>query len=337
MKQLFKKRSILTLLLAAVMVAVFGMAVFAGTSDQYVNTYTYDGDTTAWWTFFLQDNDETNVDIFFSPTATPPRPGENTPPSYFDDDTDADAATYAVSLDTPVSLSAPETVDKSPAPLGDNTDWVEWFEATLPDDGSFGSFSLLLTNPNAGSGCDNHINATILRNEATPWQYTSAGPIEVRIYNPASADVPRAASGDYYYASGIVAQNTDFYEYQLRSFPTALDGTKNALDYTDINKNVTDYDIQPTDQDPYYASAFGYFVNSLTIDGVEYPTKQDVEIGWLYRVYREGAELGKADLKAIVPLSSVVDSSSFMLRPDDVVVWRYGEYDDPDLFPPYLD
>ena len=333
MKQLFKKRSILTLLLAAVMVAVFGMAVFAATSDQYVDTY--DGNITAWWTFFL-NNTETNVDILFSPTVTQPIAGENTPPSYFDDEDGAAAATYAVSLDTAPSLSAPTDVSLMPVQWDEN-EWLAWFTVTLPQDGSFGSLSLLLTNPSADVGGENHINATILRNEATPWQYTSAGPIEVRIYDPVSTDVPRAASGDYYYASGIVAQNIDFEEYQLRSFPAALDGTVNALLYTDINKNVTHYEILPTDQDPYYASAFGYFVNSLTIDGVEYPTKQDVEIGWLYRVYREGAELGKADLKAIVPLSSVVDSSSFMLRPDDVVVWRYGEYDDPDLFPQYLD
>ena len=309
MKQLFKKRSILTLLLAVfAAVSLFGSA-FAGTTDPYLDAYDDNLDTPV--RTYVLANDETDVLFFISPRAIA---APDAPPTYFDSEADALAVgdTLNVVLDTPPSLSGADIVYYEAAENNPG-EWFLQVYVSAADDQSYGSLSVEATNPGSTSD-ENYINVTIARQEEAPAEYTSAADIEVRVYNPGSTAV--------YTAAGMTVSFNDFYEDPLRTFPTALDGLIHAYYYdASFNSHVSNINW-------YNLIGTGYFVLSMTVDNVTYGTTSTM--GWQYRVYRGAPNQPK------VPLSEVVFSDSFMLEDGDVIVWAYGGLTSPILFPPNL-
>jgi hypothetical protein len=304
------KSSLRLKFLAAVLAVGFALfagfgAVLAATSDPYL--YPYDGNFVQVYTYILPSS-ETTQEFYISPSDIE---ASDAPPSFFDSSADVMAVAWNIILDTPPSLS--NAVSFSVEPLEVDTDqWLADVTVTLPNDGSFGSLSVKATNPGAGTTT----NVTLVRNEAddpSDYTYTSADLIAVQVYDPGSTAV--------YSADQMVVQNIDFYETppNIRSFPTGLDGLSHAWLYAGLRTGVTAIDYQ-------YVSNTGDFVQSMTIDGTEYPTTGTK--GWQYRVYRNAGTQHD-----VVPLSEFVGADSFMLRSGDIVLWKYAEFESPGLFP----
>jgi hypothetical protein len=66
----------------------------------------------------------------------------------------------------------------------------------------------------------------------------------------------------------------------------------------------------------------------MTIGETTYPPTETADEGWQYRVYRNAGTQHNA-----VALSEFVGADSFMLRSGDIVLWKYAEFESPDLFP----
>jgi hypothetical protein len=305
MKSIKMKLICTAMLMALVMAAsVCGTAV-AATSDPYLNAYDYNFYMPV-RTYVLDDADVTQ-DFFISPSAIP---AIDAPPSFFDSALDAMAVSLDIIFDTPPSIIGATITDKEAVDIGTGQ-WVLAVEVTISADiTSFGSLSVKATNPNAAPTTDGYTNVTIARQEPQPWSYTSVGRIEARIYDPASTA--------YYGATGMTVANTDFYENpDLMSFPTGLDGLYHAYYYGGISGNVQNITTQ-------FLSGTGTYVYSMTINGETYASKPG-DIGWQYRVY---------DARHfMVPLSEVVFADVIKLIAGDIIVWKYGAVDDPNLFP----
>lgn len=92
-----------------------------------------------------------------------------------------------------------------------------------------------------------------------------------------------------------------------RNFPTAMDSVVRML-----SEGVIDnYTIQ-----------YG-FLSAIEVNGVNYENNFGTNEGWQYRVYRNNQ---------LVPISEVLGADDFGLQSGDKVVWKYGAYDDSDLF-----
>jgi hypothetical protein len=267
--------------------------------------YAYDDNLyTPFLTYVLNNGDVTQV-FYISPAIVQ---APDAPPTFFDSESDAMAVSLDIILDTPPSISGATITDKEAYEI-DTDQWFLAVEVTIPADTSFGSLSVRATNPNAVPADDAYINVSIARQEATPWSYTSVGRIETRIYDPASTA--------YYGATSMTVDNTDFYENPLMSFPTGLDGLFHAFYYGGISGNVQSI---TTD----YWAGTGTYVDTMTINGVLYNGKTGVD-GWQYRVYDARHNM--------IPLSGYVGADVIKLIAGDIVVWKFGTFDDPNLFP----
>jgi hypothetical protein len=309
MKSIKARRIFVALMMAVFMAALMAATAFADTSDPYLNAY--DGDLyMPVRTYILDSGDVTQV-FYISPSAIP---APDAPPSFFDSESDALAVSFDIILDSAPSMSlSGASISDKVAYEFDTDQWFLEVEVTIANDSSFGSLSVKATNPGAVPVDDAYTNVTIARQEATPWQYTSVNSVEVRIYDPASTD--------YYGATGMTVANTDFYEDpDLMSFPTGLDGLYHAYYYGGIRDNVQNITTQ-------FLSGTGTYVYSMTINGATYAIREG-STGWQYRVY---------DVRHfMVPLYEFVFADAIKLQLGDIIVWKYGSFDDPDLFPSYL-
>lgn len=92
-----------------------------------------------------------------------------------------------------------------------------------------------------------------------------------------------------------------------RNFPTAMDSVVRML-----SEGVIDN----------YKASYGY-LSAIEINGINYENSFYTNEGWQYRVYRNNQ---------LVPISEVLGADDFGLQSGDKVVWKYGAYDDSDLF-----
>jgi hypothetical protein len=287
---------------ASALAAGWGV-VSAATSDPYLNPY--DGNFTLTRTYVVNHNEPVET-FYLSPAETIAPDAE---PSFFSAGDDADAVTWDIILDSPPSISGIANLSVVSYEIEPDLSYLAEVNVSLPNDASFGSLSIKFANPSAESEAST-TNVTIVRQEATPWTYTSAAGIGAWVADPASSAV--------YSADQMVVQNTDFYEqHPDRSFPTGLDGLRHAELYSPISADVASIDY-------YYVDGIGFFVQSMTVKGTEYPTTYTD--GWQYRVYRTPGY-------GVVPLSEFVGADSIMLRSGDIILWKYGNFNASDLFP----
>jgi hypothetical protein len=299
--------------LAAVFaIAVLGIA-WAATSDPYL--YPYDeGLDIPHYTYVLEAT-ESDQSFFLSPSVVEAR---DAPPSYFSSDANAEdyssggVVSWDIIFDTPLSLGNPSSTSVAGMgydAIGDETGWMNLATVTIPT-GTYGSLSVMAENTATGVTT----NVTIVRQEDPP-TYISAGGVGVRVVDP--------VSGIVYSADQMAVQAVDFHENTDRTFPTGLDGIRHADLYVPAFKtNVTDitYDYVPN---------LGDYVKTMTIGGKTYPDEDaDDDDGWLYRVYRAtGAN------HTVAPLSGYVGADSILLRPQDIILWKYASFDVPGLVP----
>lgn len=139
------------------------------------------------------------------------------------------------------------------------------------------------------------VNYTVVVNPTSA--ASAATGVNFEIYAP-GAQTPTATG------VGTVAVS-DYYS--DRNFPTALDSVASMFSNGVINN---------------YKASYGY-VSSITVNGQEYAANYTTNEGWQYRVYRNNQ---------IVSTSEVLGADDFALQSGDKVVWKYGAYNQSDLF-----
>jgi hypothetical protein len=229
-------------------------------------------------------------------------------PSYFDSEEDALAVKWSFIDDG--SVYAVQFTDKGA--YDDGTGWVayavvEVFDNVIPT--QFGSVSVQALNPNATdpyTGDLPYVNFTLQINEEGTPAYTSALHVGYQIWDPVSGTPLQA------YATTIT---NDFYETDTRTYPTVMDGVVEML----YGRLIGGYTVNSF-------LGIGDMVTSFTINGIIYGT--DVVNGWQYRVYRQAGPY-----HVILPMSAVIGPDALKLTDNDIVVWKYGGYYAPDLFP----
>jgi hypothetical protein len=189
-----------------------------------------------------------------------------------------------------------------------NNEWVADAVVEFADPHEFGSITIKALNPSPNSfGASAYF--TFVVNELTP-SYTRAIDVDLRVYDPAGA-VNTAT---------VNVNSNDFYETDQRSYPTIFDGVVEAL-YARIIDRYT----------PRYSPGLGDIVDAFVIDGATY--QNSGLFGWQYRVYRQ---IGNTGYYAVVPLSENMGPDAFKVLDNDVIIWKYGTYGDPNLFDVYV-
>jgi hypothetical protein len=314
MNKMFKKRGIFAaMLLAALMVTSVAGSAFAQTSDPYMMSY----EQISGSPYYQYTYDNLQCD------ASTPRTAEAyliagpatsyDLPSYFNTEEDALAVKWSFIDDSSVYVvQFSDTVAYQDIVSGG---WVAYavvdiFDSVTPT--QFGSVSIQALNPNAtdpDSGENAYVNFTLQINEdGTPPAYTSVPHIGYQVWDPGNIGTSFQA-----YAT---TSTTDFYETDTRTYPTVMDGVVQMLYQKIIGAYV-----------PGFGIGLGDNVTSLTVNGTPYPNVGTTRV-WLYRVYRQ-----TGPFYTMLPMSSVVGPDAPKLIEGDIVVWRYGDYNDQNLFP----
>jgi hypothetical protein len=307
MKRIFKARGIfVTMLLAALMVVSTFGTVFAQTSDPYMMSY--EEISSPYYKYTYDDLQWVSDDVRSASAQLIAGPAANFgTPSYFDTEEDALAVKWSFIDDSSVYV-----VQITPSALNDGIGWLAYAEVDIFDSVTptqFGAVSIQALNPNAidpNTGENAYVNFTLQINEEDPL-YTKVPNIGYQIWDPGSGTSLQA------YSTTITG---DFYETDTRSYPTVMDGVVEMLYNQLIGAYVPDFN-----------TGLGDVVTSFTVNQKAWPNVGTTEV-WLYRVYRQVGQY-----YTILPMSSVVGPDAPKLIEGDIVVWRYGDYYDPNLFP----
>jgi hypothetical protein len=303
-----KARSLLLAVLLAFVVSVMGIgAAFAGTSDPFMTSYelgsrgyiyTYDD---LRWTG--NSPRVVTAELYTGPSA------DGVTPSYFNTSADAEAVEWSFIDDGSVYV----VEFTNTMALNDGNGWLAYAEVNIYDcvrPTQFGAVSIQALNPNATDPYTEekaYVNFTIQINEEDQ-KYTRAVHIGYQVWDPAGGP-PNPLQG---YAT---TETNDFHETGRRTYPTVMDGVVRMLMNGWIGLYV-----------PVYNPGLGDTVQSLTVNGRSYENNE--KIGWQYRVYRQVGQF-----YTMLPMSSVVGPDAFKLIDDDIVVWKYDNYHNLNLFP----
>ena len=302
----FKGRSILLAVLLAFVVSVTGFGTaFAATSDPYMTSYelgtsgyVYTYDELEW------DGTPRSADVYLM--AGPSSDGET--PSYFTTEADALAVEWSFIDDS--SLHVVQFTETGADNWGDG--WFAYAEVKILDcvtPTQFGAVSIQALNPDAtdpNTGEKAYVNFTLQINEESPVTYISAANVGYIVYDPA---------GGFLQAYADTTSAGDFYETDLRTYPTIMDGVVEML-YSRLIGGYTYYNVPD----------LGDTVSSLTVNEQQYVNND--KIGWQYSVYRQVGQY-----YTMLPMSSVVGPDAFKLLKNDIVVWKYDSYYNLNLFP----
>jgi hypothetical protein len=294
------RRIFVALMMAVFMAAMMAASAFATTSDPYMTSYelgpsgyVYTYDDLHW------SGGVVTARLIAGPSAN------GTTPSYFNNQADALAVEWSFINDSSVYVVQLNTGAENLGPGWRAYAEVEIYDIVTPT--QFGSVSIQALNPNAtdpDNGEKAYVNFTLQINEEKP-EYTSAAHVGYQIW------IPNTTSSNQAYATTITS---DFYETDMRSYPTVMDGVVEML-YSSLINQYT----------PFYTPGLGDGVEAFTIGGTTYAN--NAREGWQYRVYRQVGQF-----YTILPMSSVVGPDAVKLLKDDIVVWKFGIYGDPDLF-----
>jgi hypothetical protein len=307
--QMKSRRIFVAMVMAVFMAALMAASAFAATSDPYMTSYelgasgyVYTYDDLPW-----AGRAPRTASAYL--TAGPSADEET--PSYFDSEADALAVKWSFIDDR--SVYVVQFTDKGA--YQDTGGWVayavvEIFDSVTPT--QFGAVSIQALNPNATdphSGENSYVNFTLQINEEGTPAYTSAPHIGYQVWDPASG-----TSAQVY----TTTDANDFYETlePARTYPNLLDG---VYDMKFNEFLIDDYTFG-------FIDGIGYNVQSMVVDSINYVN--NARMGWQYRIYRQVGQYHVA-----LAMSTVVGPDAPKLIEDDIVVWKYAPYDNPNLFP----
>lgn len=223
----------------------------------------------------------------------------NYTPTYFSSASDADNVNWSIISDGELSSAVIFSQGNVQIATGQ---YLAYAEVLLTDPTEYGAATVRSANPVTGAKVD----FTFAVDEDSP-SYVSASNITVKVYEPNQANPNQGTfttvnAGEYY---AISHQHT---------YPTVLD----ALSVAQQN-NVIDF---------YHTVDYmwlGDFVDEIDLNNNDYPNSGNY--GWQYRVYRNSL---------VVPMSEDMGANAFKLLDGDVILWKYGLYNAPGLFPPTI-
>jgi hypothetical protein len=313
--------AILALLLAVAMVPAIALntqQANAATSDGWMMSYDLSGGGFT-YTYVLAPTD-TEVYIQVGPATLDGSTGTLVP-SYFSDQDDADAFALGlmdndpdyVEFMTGDGLSAGTVVYADSYTVSASTDWAVEAVIDIPDDDTYGSQSVKITNPE-GTAPNNYLNITIVRNEAGAPTPDTVANVDVWVFDPADD------SGRLHYSSGTknILSNT-YYENDDPSYityPTGFDALF-ATWYNSTIPELTSIRIALP-----YTPWIGDFVYSMTVAGEPYATVYDGALwsGWFSALYRNDTASGEYER---VEIGERIGGSSYACQPGDIIVWKY--------------
>jgi hypothetical protein len=297
-KLLSGKNKLMRVILASMMIAyVFATSVSAATSDPYLVSYIQPYVNNLVLGDDLIELYTVPADISYTQT-------------YFSNYGDAVAVIY--SEVTGGGIESAVNIYQDAYDETGNNDFVSFVDYEITNLTEVGAFTVHAENPATGATTDITVSIT----ESSP-ATSIANPIQVQAWVP---------SQNVLVYSNLNVSSIDFYEnIGYRSYVTALD----AL--------VNDQQTASTDIDAYntrFSSGLGDMVDSITINTVQYdnydPNYDNGTSSWQYRVYRAAPN---SSVYAQVPLSENMGSDSIRIFDGDIVVYAYGDYNNPSQFP----
>lgn len=219
--------------------------------------------------------------------------------TYFSSASDADNVNWSIISDG--ELSSAVIFDQGNVKIATGQ-YYAYAEVLLTDPTEYGAATVRAVNPVTGAKVD----FTFAVDEDTP-SYVSASNITVKVYEPNQANPNQGTfttvnAGEYY---AISHQHT---------YPTVFD----ALSVAQHN-NVIDF------FNTVNYIGLGDFADEIDLNNNDYPNIG--YSGWQYRVYRNSL---------VVPMSEDMGANAFKLLGGDVILWKYGSYSAPGLFPPTI-
>jgi hypothetical protein len=301
------------LALAMSLFVTFGSVAAANTMDPYMIPYDQVAGGNYRYAIVL-DPDESYVEITFGPAIkVGTEPNATYVPSYYNNA--ADAVNVDINFLTEDGIVSAD-VDYMQAD-NPNGQWITEAGILLPDDGSHGSITVMITNNNSGVVT----NITIARNENNP-PIPDVAKVSVWLSDPGSRTM--------YEADGINIPSNTFYENpNARTYPTGLDAILQTW-YAQYITAITSISTE-------YTPGTGDFVKSITVGGSIYASEWDdgknAWKGWRYMVYR--VPVNDPTKYWRVRPSQDVGADCWRLFDEDLIVWKYGYLEDNTLFPDY--
>jgi hypothetical protein len=249
-------------------------------------------------------------------------------PTFFDSYADAtNGVTWSI-LDAGGGLDGTVDFDYTDAISIGTNEWAAEAGVFSYDENAeyYGSANVRVTNNATGASVD----LTLVVNEyEESITYTEAENVKVRIDVPADYEDPNGnpiSPGPTPFRSfGLTVGSGDFGEIDTRTFPTVLDALVQAF----TTHHNEPYPTPAPTFDAY--TPYGDFIDSITLNGNPYSNQGNS--GWQYRVYRSQND---GTVYYIVPLAERVGAGDFMVQDGDLIIWRYGDYNAPGLFPDQL-
>jgi hypothetical protein len=308
-------RRVLAAVLALMMVLAFaipiGMArqqeAYAASSDVYMMSYDNDVVPTSVYSYVL-DNEESSQDIYVGPTDA------NFFPTYFDDYDDAlNIAFQVVEGD---GITGTEVYWDANEKDGVPGQWQAVGYVILPDDGSYGTVSIQVTNLNA-DGEGNYTNITIVRNPVEP--VTEASYETLRVYDPTDILSPTPDVA-YTQTNRLIVQSNDFPgaflpESQVASAMDALYNVTNAIPSVGWLSNPATL-LYP---------GKGDMLAQLAYKGTPYVNDDINDVYWTYGVYRVSPTA--PGVYERVEIAKWVGADFYRSYGGDIVMWRYVRID----------
>ena len=291
------KKLLSVLLMLTVLVSFFGLTASAADNDPNMTAYNYQ------YTYVV-DADTigtgTTVDIYAVPADG------NWTPSWFTTADAADDVIWTLKGGSTAGITAG-------AVTGYEYDTVNHYFAScltvnIAAGTEPGPASFRATNPNSSADPDGYVDITVIVNDNDNNDNPDEDEYFVAFmaYEPTSPEPTLHAS--------IAVQTNAGLHTDGRSYITVFDCVEKMEDVGVI--------------DGYTESPYGPYITAMTFGANTYTA--DGNYGWQYRVYTLNTSTYKYE---IVPISEVLSISDMDARTVDLVVWRYGTYDDTNLFP----